>query len=101
MNSADTSGLEESGAILDHNAQRPIESEWQCLRLCECSAPSFNGRTPASGAGYRGSNPWGAAKSFIVVKRWTAFARRPDHESLERPLLMEMLSPRWCFPRWF
>jgi hypothetical protein len=24
-------------------------------------APSFNGRTPASGAGYRGSNPWGAA----------------------------------------
>jgi hypothetical protein len=26
-------------------------------------APSFNGRTPASGAGYRGSNPWGAAKS--------------------------------------
>ncbi len=25
------------------------------------AAPSFNGRTPASGAGYRGSNPWGAA----------------------------------------
>src|SRR6266853_1082583 len=31
------------------------------------SAPSFNGRTPASGAGYRGSNPWGAAKSFLLV----------------------------------
>ena len=24
-------------------------------------APSFNGRTAASGAAYRGSNPWGAA----------------------------------------
>jgi hypothetical protein len=27
------------------------------------AAPSFNGRTAASGAAYRGSNPWGAAKS--------------------------------------
>ena len=25
-------------------------------------APSFNGRTAASGAAYRGSNPWGATK---------------------------------------
>ena len=25
-------------------------------------APSFNGRTAASGAAYRGSTPWGAAK---------------------------------------
>ncbi|MCU1256575.1 MAG: hypothetical protein JWM83_2874 [Candidatus Angelobacter sp.] len=27
-------------------------------------APSFNGRTAASGAAYRGSNPWGAANLF-------------------------------------
>ena len=30
-------------------------------------APSFNGRTPASGAGYRGSNPWGAANQINNV----------------------------------
>src|ERR1039458_2913633 len=29
-------------------------------------APSFNGRTAASGAAYRGSNPWGATKSKAV-----------------------------------
>src|SRR5580692_2741582 len=29
--------------------------------FCVCRiAPSFNGRTAASGAAYRGSNPWGA-----------------------------------------
>lgn len=28
------------------------------------AAPSFNGRTADSGSAYRGSNPWGAAKSF-------------------------------------
>ena len=28
------------------------------------TAPSFNGRTADSGSAYRGSNPWGAAKSF-------------------------------------
>jgi hypothetical protein len=27
------------------------------------AAPSFNGRTADSGSAYRGSNPWGAAKS--------------------------------------
>jgi membrane protease YdiL (CAAX protease family) len=31
---------------------------------CYLVAPSFNGRTAASGAAYRGSNPWGAAKIF-------------------------------------
>ncbi len=28
------------------------------------AAPSFNGRTADSGSAYRGSNPWGAAKSY-------------------------------------
>ncbi len=28
-------------------------------------APSFNGRTAASGAAYRGSNPWGAANDAL------------------------------------
>ena len=28
-------------------------------------APSFNGRTAASGAAYRGSNPWGAANTLF------------------------------------
>ena len=28
-------------------------------------APSFNGRTAASGAAYRGSNPWGAANQKL------------------------------------
>jgi hypothetical protein len=32
------------------------------MRGSVCIAPSFNGRTAASGAAYRGSNPWGATK---------------------------------------
>ena len=31
------------------------------------AAPSFNGRTADSGSAYRGSNPWGAAKSFQCI----------------------------------
>jgi len=31
------------------------------------AAPSFNGRTADSGSAYRGSNPWGAAKTFELV----------------------------------
>src|SRR6202007_1744139 len=42
-------------------------------------APSFNGRTADSGSAYRGSNPWGAAKSqavFMQVPRsWVAMGR--------------------------
>jgi hypothetical protein len=48
--------------------------DWHCIdRIGPCSyywrshicriAPSFNGRTAASGAAYRGSNPWGATTS--------------------------------------
>ncbi len=33
-------------------------------RAVPLAAPSFNGRTADSGSAYRGSNPWGAAKSF-------------------------------------
>ena len=33
---------------------------------CALAAPSFNGRTAASGAAYRGSNPWGAAKNALL-----------------------------------
>ena len=45
-----------------------------CLRLdqhgCKLAAlllaaPSFNGRTADSGSAYRGSNPWGAAKTEL------------------------------------
>jgi hypothetical protein len=32
---------------------------------CDLVAPSFNGRTAASGAAYRGSNPWGAANNTL------------------------------------
>src|SRR5271166_5016702 len=31
------------------------------------AASSFNGRTADSGSAYRGSNPWGAAKSFQAL----------------------------------
>jgi hypothetical protein len=33
------------------------------LATRQSAAPSFNGRTADSGSAYRGSNPWGAAKS--------------------------------------
>ena len=36
------------------------------LVFCLLVAPSFNGRTAASGAAYRGSNPWGAANTLIL-----------------------------------
>ena len=36
-------------------------------------APSFNGRTAASGAAYRGSNPWGATKNPIHSLRFSTF----------------------------
>src|ERR1035437_8940786 len=39
------------------------------MRLCVLVAPSFNGRTAASGAAYRGSNPWGATKSNRQLAR--------------------------------
>jgi hypothetical protein len=35
-------------------------------RFHPLAAPSFNGRTSASGAGYRGSNPWGAANTALL-----------------------------------
>jgi hypothetical protein len=34
--------------------------------FCRGIAPSFNGRTAASGAAYRGSNPWGATTSALA-----------------------------------
>src|SRR5579872_2684400 len=41
------------------------------------AAPSFNGRTADSGSAYRGSNPWGAAKSnqslTNKIASWWAF----------------------------
>src|SRR5580692_7214957 len=37
-------------------------SPYSACRIMLQTAPSFNGRTSASGAEYRGSNPWGAAK---------------------------------------
>ena len=41
-------------------------------------APSFNGRTAASGAAYRGSNPWGATKvHFPVPSRTSSFKQMP------------------------
>ena len=40
------------------------------------TAPSFNGRTPASGAGYRGSNPWGAARASRFAPNIPTFARQ-------------------------
>jgi hypothetical protein len=36
------------------------------------SAPSFNGRTSASGAEYWGSNPYGAAKFYAVFVHLSA-----------------------------
>src|SRR5208282_5980904 len=42
--------------------------------------PRSTARTPASGAGYRGSNPWGAAKLFYFTGAFTALlGRTVDH----------------------
>ncbi len=42
-----------------------VKPAWPQDQPCTTlAAPSFNGRTAASGAAYRGSNPWGAAKSI-------------------------------------
>ena len=46
----------------------PDFSVWPIRHGCKMAsialvAPSFNGRTAASGAAYRGSNPWGAANT--------------------------------------
>jgi hypothetical protein len=49
-----------------HNALQDLTglaNRWIMNRL----PPRSTARTPASGAGYRGSNPWGAAKSFVLV----------------------------------
>ena len=46
-----------TGAGPSFNIERPGKSTGFCI--CRI-APSFNGRTAASGAAYRGSNPWGA-----------------------------------------
>jgi hypothetical protein len=53
------------------------------------TAPSFNGRTADSGSAYRGSNPWGAAKSnpvdlsFLPQHR----AENPVQQQQERNLV--------------
>ena len=46
-----------SGTLPWHRPIRPQVEPYLSL-----AAPSFNGRTAASGAAYRGSTPWGAAK---------------------------------------
>src|SRR6266700_3674191 len=43
---------------------QPIKSKRRKRCCLPITAPSFNGRTADSGSAYRGSNPWGAAKSF-------------------------------------
>jgi hypothetical protein len=39
-----------------------IEKKGQCSQAKESAGTCRNGRTAASGAAYRGSNPWGATK---------------------------------------
>jgi hypothetical protein len=47
---------------VDESTASPYDRSVALIATCSNrTAPSFNGRTPASGAGYRGSNPWGAA----------------------------------------
>jgi hypothetical protein len=57
-------------------ALAPEASVWLSQLGCKMAsialvAPSFNGRTAASGAAYRGSNPWGAA----IVQLWRVIVR--------------------------
>src|SRR5205807_6838740 len=52
-------------------------------------APSFNGRTADSGSAYRGSNPWGAAKSFqqLTVLDSCQNAQKPVVVTFSRNIL--------------
>jgi hypothetical protein len=64
-------------------------------------APSFNGRTAASGAAYRGSNPWGATSPRIWpsccamrVTRWmpVCYKQPPSLVALHLPWLPSILN---------
>jgi hypothetical protein len=44
-------------------------------RSAKTLPPRSTARTPASGAGYRGSNPWGAANFFVFSA--AAFSMAP------------------------
>ena len=62
-------GCQGRGRVVAEHRGRVDESTASTYDQTRCAhrnvhhrtAPSFNGRTPDSGAGYRGSNPWGAA----------------------------------------
>src|ERR1700691_673006 len=56
------------GDLVDGRFALPIQSIERSVHAPTAvfrvfTAPSFNGRTADSGSAYRGSNPWGAAKS--------------------------------------
>src|SRR5207237_2203580 len=62
-------------AVFDHPEWQKLQSSrFGARRIVQRSrtvAPSFNGRTPASGAGYRGSNPWGATRYLSLTRAFT------------------------------
>jgi hypothetical protein len=63
---------------------------------CALAAPSFNGRTAASGAAYRGSNPWGAAKIQILngLLRFGEVRRSSFYQQLKLIILDVLLVKR-------
>ena len=73
--------------------QRPAPAGQLLARLLNAvtiAAPSFNGRTGASGASYRGSTPWGAAKIITFlgpVYGQTPRLRRRTHICALNPCL--------------
>src|SRR3984957_12266366 len=58
-------------------------------------SPSFNGRTAASGAAYRGSNPWGAANSKSTT---LMFARAATRRVIAQRALVRWLARIRCGP---
>ena len=61
-----------------------------------CTAPSFNGRTADSGSAYRGSNPWGAAKTFQALPGFLALHHCRLSHSVVRPVRRKY---RWSAAR--
>src|SRR5712691_7970060 len=61
--------LDRHRVSVDPTSLSTIKSKWSRQTApTQKLPPRSTARTPASGAGYRGSNPWGAAKSFPSLR---------------------------------
>ena len=71
---------------------------WQVIEW-KSGSPENRSRLPRnSGSAYRGSNPWGAAKSFAVVSKSVFFGSQVFLFFLELRYVERALSARECFP---